>query len=115
MENLLVSILLYCLAVLVFYPCSHRSQPAKESQRIDYFPEPVEDEPETKVIDNAVNLEPVTEAIAAPVPVTVPNLDKAEDQLMLSLMSIRQLKAMAKGKIKNYSNMTKSQLIQALA
>lgn len=102
MENLLVSILLYCLAVLVFYPCSHRCQPAKEAQPVNYFPEPVE------VVD-----EPVTEAIA--VPVTVPNLDKAEDQLMLSLMSIRQLKAMAKGKIKNYSSLTKSQLIQALA
>ena len=45
-----------------------------------------------------------------------PDLDKAEDKLMLTLMSIRDLKKLAsQAKIKNYSSLTKSQLIAALA
>lgn len=115
MDTIIVLTALYILLIaLVYAPKCPAHSPAPDY--VDYFPE---------VVDKPDNLETKTEIIAdlkqvetviAPEPSPAPDLDKAEDKLMLTLMSIRDLKKLAsQAKIKNYSSLTKSQLIAALA
>lgn len=99
MDTIIVLTALYILLIaLIYAPKCPAHSPAPDY--VDYFPEP--DQLRT------------TEFKKDPSP--APDLDKAEDKLMLTLMSIRDLKKLAsQAKIKNYSSLTKSQLIAALA
>lgn len=101
MDTIIVLTALYILLIgLIYAPKCPAHSPAPDY--VDYFPEAVEPD----------NLE----IAIAPEPSPAPDLDKAEDKLMLTLMSIRDLKKLAsQAKIKNYSSLTKSQLIAALA
>jgi large subunit ribosomal protein L20 len=118
MENLLTSILtvaiLYILATL---PRTATTEP--EAAPVDYFPEVPEVEPE-----ESPELAPAPET-----PLIVDEVAKTElapqkptktspktDKNGLDALSIRQLKKLAsEHKIPRYSNLTKSQLITALA
>ncbi|MFM7438435.1 MAG: Rho termination factor N-terminal domain-containing protein [Snowella sp.] len=116
MDTIIVLTALYILLIaLIYAPKCPATSPAPDY--VDYFPS-VED------VTAGDDLETKTETIAdlnletaiAPEPSPAPDLDKAEDKLMLTLMSIRDLKKLAsQAKIKNYSNLTKSQLIDRLA
>lgn len=106
MDTIIVLTALYILLIaLIYAPKCPATSPAPDY--VDYFPEP-----EQAKNDSLTNLE----TAIAPEPSPAPDLDKAEDKLMLTLMSIRDLKKLAsQAKIKNYSSLTKSQLIAALA
>ena len=98
MDTIVVLTALYILLIaLIYAPKCPVTSPAPDY--VDYFPEVMEVEPET-----AIAFSPKPPATVEPPVVS-----------SLTKMTIRQLKAMAKGKIKNYSSLTKSQLIDRLA
>ena len=107
MDTIVVCCLAYvALIALIYAPKCPKTATSPAPDYVDYFPTVEDvtagDDLETKT-ENIADLSQVETAIAAnPSP-------------SLTTMSIRQLKAMAKGKIKGYSNLTKSQLIAALA
>jgi hypothetical protein len=97
MDTIIVLTALYILLIALIYAPKCPNQTAPDY--VDYFPS----------LEDVTASEDLETAIA-------PDLDKAEDKLMLTLMSIRDLKKLAsQAKIKNYSSLTKSQLIAALA
>jgi hypothetical protein len=100
MDTIVVCSLAYILVIaLIYAPQCPKTVTDPALDYVDYFPEVMEVEPET-----AIAFPPKPTATVEP-PV-VPSL---------TTMTIRQLKAMARGKIKNYSSLTKSQLIDCLA
>jgi Rho termination factor, N-terminal domain len=103
MDTIIVLTALYILLIALIYAPKCPNQTAPDY--VDYFPS-LEDVTASEDLETAI----------APEPSPAPDLDKAEDKLMLTLMSIRDLKKLAsQAKIKNYSSLTKSQLIAALA
>lgn len=110
MENIIVLTALYILLIALLYAPKCPTQTATETAPIDYFPEVEE--------TDAVPHEPLPVKVSEPIK---PDTETANTAIApaqspdLATMTIRQLKAMAKGKIKNYSNLTKAQLIQRLA
>ena len=97
MENVIVCTLIYVAIIAIAY------QPKPDS--IDYFPEIEETEP----------IEVVEEyPAAAPAFKVEPSPIMAMESDLMGL-SIRQLKVLAKGRVKNYSSLTKSQLSKRLA
>ena len=103
LQETIVLTALYILVIALLYapkcPAMTATNPAPDY--VDYFPEVVE-ETDT-VTDMVIPIAQTETAIAAN-----PTPD-------LAALTIRQLKAMAKGKIKNYGNLTKAQLIDRLA
>jgi len=100
MDTIVVCTLAYILVIaLIYVPKCPKTATGPAPDYVDYFPEVMEVETET-----AIAFSPKPTATVEP-PVVSP----------LATMTIRQLKAMAKGKIKNYSSLTKSQLIERLA
>ena len=99
MDTIVVCSLAYILVIVLIYaPQCPKTVTDPALDYVDYFPS-VEVEPET-----AIAFSPQSTAT-----VELPVVSS------LTTMTIRQLKAMAKGKIKNYSSLTKSQLIERLA
>ena len=115
MDTIIVLTALYILLIaLIYAPKCPAHSPAPDY--VDYFP--CVEEVSATVAPTKTGIIPnlKLETAIAPEPSPAPDLDKAEDKLMLTLMSIRDLKKLAsQAKIKNYSSMTKSQLIAALA
>ena len=106
LSETIVLTLAYILLIALLYAPKCPKMTATDSAPVDYFPEieePVEiaEEPEVIQVTETANT-----AIAPSPSITSPDL---------ATMTIRQLKAMAKGKIKNYGNLTKAQLIDRLA
>jgi len=100
MDTIVVCTLAYILVIaLIYAPKCPKTVTGPALDYVDYFPEVMEVETETAI------------AFSSKPPATV------EPPVVSSLttMTIRQLKAMARGKIKNYSSLTKSQLIERLA
>jgi hypothetical protein len=98
MENLILAICLYIVAVALCYQPRHTETPAPA---IAVKPEPV------KIT------EPLPVAPFRPVPPVKTPAMSTETQLMNQ--PIRSLKSFAKGRVKNYSSLTKAQLSQRLA
>lgn len=100
MDTIVVCSLAYILVIaLIYAPQCPKTATDPALDYVDYFPEVMEMEPET-----AITFSPQPAATVEPPVVS-----------SLTTMTIRQLKAMARGKIKNYSSLTKSQLIERLA
>ena len=102
METTIVLSLAYVILIGILYAPKCPATTATETAPIDYFPE-IEEEDSEKIPEPLDDLSP---AIAPSPSITSPDL---------ATTTIRQLKAMAKGKIKNYGNLTKAQLIDRLA
>jgi hypothetical protein len=100
MDTIVVCSLAYILLIaLIYAPQCPKTVTGPALDYVDYFPEVMEVETAT-----AIAFSPKPTAMVEPPVVS-----------SLTTMTIRQLKAMARGKIKNYSSLTKSQLIAALA
>lgn len=100
MDTIVVCSLAYILVIaLIYAPKCPKTATDSALDYVDYFPEVMEVETET-----AIAFSPQPTATVEPPVVS-----------SLTTMTIRQLKAMARGKIKNYSSLTKSQLIERLA
>lgn len=100
MDTVIVLTLAYILLIaLIYAPQCPKTATGHALDYVDYFPEVMEVETET-----AIAFSPKPTATVEPPVVS-----------SLTTMTIRQLKAMAKGKVKNYSSLTKSQLIDRLA
>jgi len=101
MDTIVVCSLAYILVIaLIYAPQCPKTATDHAPDYVDYFPEVMDVEPEMAIAFS----QPEPTATVEP-PVVPP----------LTMMTIRQLKAMAKGKVKNYSSLTKSQLIDRLA
>lgn len=136
MENIIILTALYVLIIGILYAPKCPKMTATETP-INYFPS-VEDEPENETPEtltpvtvspvisetlttSSESLESYKVAIAAISNPLEPLLILADKPAAVTVapdlksLSIRQLKKMAQGRVKGYSSLTKSQLIQALA
>lgn len=118
MENLLTSILI--VAILYILATLPRTATTElEAARVDYFPEVPEVEPEESpelapAPEASLVVDEVAKTELAPQKPT--KTSPKPDETGLAALSIRELKKVAsKRKIPRYSNLTKSQLLQALA
>lgn len=106
MENIIVLTALYILAIALIYAPKCPKMTAPETP-INYFPS-VEDEPQN--VDNCTQI-PETESLESSEMAIAPN--PSPD---LKSLSIRALKKLAsEKKVPRYSNLTKAQLIAAMA
>lgn len=111
MSNTIVAILLYVLIVAIAFAPKCPQQQSVGSTSINYFPdiEVKASEPTTELVndfpeDNKVRNSQTESAIAS------------ESKTNLNTLGIRELKKLAsRAKIKNYSRLTKKQLIEALS
>ena len=95
MDTIVVCSLAYILVIaLIYIPQCPKTVTGPAPDYVDYFPEVMEVEPETAIAFSSQTTATVEPPVVA----------------SLTTMTIRQLKAMARGKVKNYSSLTKSQL-----
>ncbi|MFM7189608.1 MAG: hypothetical protein ACKN9E_08245 [Microcystaceae cyanobacterium] len=127
LQETIILTALYILIIGILYVPKCPAQTATETA-INYFPD-VEESPEKEpTVTPAVTLPPSSEslessenaiaAIPTPSETVLILADKPAAVTIspdLKSLSIRQLKKMAQGRVKGYSSLTKSQLIQALA
>ena len=122
MENIIVLTALYILAIALIYAPKCPAKTATETP-INYFPS-VEDEPENETPEtlNPVTVSPVNSVIPETLTPSSESLESSKVAIApnpspdLKSLSIRALKKLAsEKKVPRYSNLTKSQLIAAMA
>jgi hypothetical protein len=121
MENLIIAIFVYVLFIAIAY-APKSCKVVSLATKIDYFPdvpnvELTKPEP-IKPIETAITVtepekvtEPIETAIAV-IPAKNALINPVND---LTRLTIRELKKLASGRIKNYSNLTKKELVLALS
>ena len=118
-SEIVVCSLLYIAIVMIAYCPKNTTTTTPETvTHINYFPEPTEPETLNPSSESLESSEVAIAAISNPLellPILADKPAAVTDSPDLQSLSIRQLKKMAQGRVKGYSSLTKSQLIQALA
>ena len=115
-EIIVCSLVYIAIVAIAYCPKNTTTTTPETVGYMDYFPEEPT-EPET-LIPGSESLEMAIAAISNPLEPLLILADKPAAVTVspdLKSLSIRQLKKMAQGRVKGYSSLTKSQLIQALA